>query len=341
MILSRSFKCASGAVITTTNIGFGSAPIGNLFQAIPDEVVTATLEAAWNCGMRVYDTAPLYGLGLAEERTGRFLAGKPRDEFVLSTKIGRILIDCPPDQATPDKFVDVPSRRFDFDYSYAGVMRSLEDSLKRIGTDRVDILLCHDVDVYMQGSREASDRRVEEFMNGGYHAMIALRDQGVIKAIGAGINEWEVAETLARRGDFDIFLLAGRYTLLEQEALTSFLPLCEQRGIGILLGGPYNSGILATGARPGAIYNYAPAPTHVLARVARIEAICAAHGVPIAAAALQFGISHPAMVSVIPGAKSPQEVAMTVATLEVAIPAALWVDLRAAGLLRDDAPVPA
>ncbi len=340
MIQSRAFKCPSGAVIDATNIGFGSAPIGNLFQAIPEPVAQATLETAWNAGMRVFDTAPLYGLGLAEERTGRFLQGKPRDEFVLSTKIGRILIDCSPEQATPDKFVDVPSRRFDFDYSYTGVMRSFADSLKRIGTDRVDILLCHDVDVYMQGSREASDRRVEEFMNGGYQAMIDLRDQRVIKAIGAGINEWEVAETLARRGDFDIFLLAGRYTLLEQEALASFLPLCEQRGIGILLGGPYNSGILATGAKPGAIYNYAAAPVDILARVARIETICAGHGVPIAAAALQFAISHPAMVSVIPGAKRPEEVAMTVATLEVAIPSELWADLRAAGLLRGDAPVP-
>lgn len=340
MIRMRPFKCPSGALIAASEIGFGGAPIGNLFQAIPDAVVQETLTAAWDAGMRLFDTAPLYGLGLSEERMGRFLQGKQRQDYVLSTKIGRVLFDCPPEQATPDKFVDTPSRRFDLDYSYDGVMRSFEGSMKRTGMDRFDILLCHDVDVYMLGSRAASNQRVEEFMAGGYQAMIDLRDQGVIKAIGAGINEWEVAETLARRGDFDIFLLAGRYTLLEQEALQSFLPLCEKRGIGLTLGGPYNTGILATGAIPGAIYNYAPAPKEILARVARIEKICADHGVPIAAAALRFPLGHKSVVSVIPGLKSPAEVAMSVDTLSVSIPPELWTALRKAGLLRDDAPVP-
>ena len=243
------------------------------------------LAAAWDAGMRWYDTAPLYGLGLSEERFGRFLREKPRDAFVLSSKIGRLLFDCPPAEATPDKFVDTPSRRIAYDYSYDGVMRSHEDTLKRMGVDRLDVLLCHDVDIWTHGSKEASDARIKEFMDGGYRAAVELREQGVVKAIGAGINEWEVAEFMARAGDFDLFLLAGRYTLLEQEALTSFLPLCVERGIGVLLGGPFNSGILATGAVEGAIYNYVPAPPEILERVARIERVCSAHGVPIAAAA--------------------------------------------------------
>jgi D-threo-aldose 1-dehydrogenase len=220
-------------------------------------------------------------------------------------------------------------------------MRSIEDSLERLGVDRVDILLCHDVDVFTHGSKDASDRRIGEFMTGGYRALSELREQGVVAAIGAGVNEWQVCETLARAGDFDLFLLAGRYTLLEQEALDSFLPLCMERGIGILLGGPYNSGILATGPRPGAFYNYDPAPPAILQRVARIEEVCVAHGVTLAEAALRFPLAHPSVVSVIPGAQTPDEVRRNARTIRASIPPALWSDLKSAGLLRSDAPVPA
>jgi D-threo-aldose 1-dehydrogenase len=217
-------------------------------------------------------------------------------------------------------------------------MRSFEASLERLGVDRIDILLVHDVDIFTHGSKEASDRRIEEFMSSGYYGLLSLRDQGVIKAFGGGINEWQVCQTLAERGDFDLFLLAGRYTLLEQEALESFLPLCQKRGIGIVLGGPYNSGILATGPRPGAFYNYSEAPQDVLDRVARIEAVCKRHGVRLIEAALRFPLQHSSVMSVIPGGQRPAEVESNRALLDVEIPAALWADLKKEGLLRADAP---
>lgn len=341
MLSEATFTCPSGAELAVTPLGFGGAPLGNLFAAVPEMEAQATLQTAWDAGVRLYDTAPLYGLGLSESRVGGFLRGRPRDTFVLSTKVGRVLEDCSPEKAMPDKFIDVPSRRFDYDYSYDGVMRSLEDSLERLGLDRIDILLCHDVDVFTHGTQAAADQRVEEFMASGYRAALSLREQGTVRAIGAGLNEWEIAERMARAGDFDLFLLAGRYTLLEQTALDSFLPFCESRGIGILLGGPFNSGILATGARDDAVYNYSPAPPDILERVARIEAVCAAHAVPIAAAALQFPLAHPSVFTTIPGARQPEEVVRAVETLESPIPAALWSDLRSAGLLHDAAPLPA
>ena len=219
-------------------------------------------------------------------------------------------------------------------------MRSLEFSLERLGLDRIDIVYAHDVDVFTHGSREASDARVREFMDGGYKALAKLRDGGAIQAIGAGINEWEVAETLARAGDFDVFLLAGRYTLLEQEALQSFLPYCLDKKIGVVIGGPFNSGILATGPKRGARYDYRPAPPAVLERVRRIETICKAHGVKLAEAALRFPLSHPAIVSVIPGGQKPGEVRRNAAMLGAQIPAAMWRALKAEGLLRADAPTP-
>ena len=325
--------------LTFTELGFGTAPLGNLYRAVSDEDAQATLQAAWDGGFRYFDTAPLYGLGLSETRVNQFLRGKKRDEYVLSTKAGRLLEVCPPEQRTGiGKFFDTPSRREVFDYSYDGVMRSFEASLERLGVDRIDILFVHDVDIFTHGSKEASDARIDEFMRSGYYAMLALRDQGVIKAFGGGINEWQVCQTLAERGDFDLFLLAGRYTLLEQEALESFLPLCEKRGIGIVLGGPYNSGILATGPKPGAFYNYTEAPKAILDRVAKIEAVCKRHGVALIEAALRFPSLHPAVVSLIPGGQRPEEVKSNRKILDAKIPAELWSDLKAEGLMRKDAP---
>lgn len=335
---ARDFTCPSGATLRTTEFGFGGAPLGNLFAAIPEPVAEATLRTSWDVGMRWYDTAPLYGLGLSEERIGRFLKDKPRDDYILSSKVGRVLFDCPPEQSTPDKFVDVPSRRFDYDYSHDGVMRAFEQTLERLQADRIDVVFCHDVDVFTHGTKEASDARIKEFMDGGYGALVSLRDQGVVKAIGAGVNEWTVAETMARAGDFDVFLLAGRYTLLEQEALESFLPLCDARGIGVLLGGPFNSGVLATGAVPGAKYNYAEAPAEIMEKVAQIETVCGDHGVRLIDAALRFPLGHDKVISVIPGARSPKEID-TLPPPEV--PSAFWEELRAQGLIRADAPVPA
>ena len=198
-----------------------------------------------------------------------------------------------------------------FDYSRDGVLRSIEFSLERLGVDNIDIIYAHDVDVFTHGSAAAADARIREFMTGGYRALVELREQGTIKAIGAGINEWDIAERLAREGDFDLFLLAGRYTLLEQEALASFLPYCVEKHIGVVIGGPFNSGILATGAKPGAYYNYAPASQEILERVRNIEAVCKSHQIKLAAAALRFPLSHPAIVSVIPGGQKASEVPAT------------------------------
>jgi D-threo-aldose 1-dehydrogenase len=339
---TKVFKAPSGASIPFTELGFGSAPIGNLYRAWNEQEAQAVLKTQWDAGIRYIDTAPLYGLGLSETRLNHFLRGKPRESYVISTKIGRLLRACKPEERTGiGKFFDTPSRREVYDYSYDGVMRSLEFSLERLGIDTVDILFCHDVDVFTHGSAEKRDAYIAEFMQGGYKALIKLRDEKVIKAIGAGINEWEAAEILARQGDFDLFLLAGRYTLLEQDALQSFLPLCEKRGIGIVIGGAYNSGILASGPVKGAWYNYDAAPQHILDRVAAIQAVCASHGIKLVEAALRFPLAHPAVVCVIPGASRPEEVALNMRTLAAAIPNGLWSDLKAKGLIRKDAPTPA
>jgi D-threo-aldose 1-dehydrogenase len=326
--------------LTFTELGFGTAPLGNLYRAISEQTAQAVLEEAWDSGCRYFDTAPLYGLGLSETRLNQFLRGRRRDDYVLSTKVGRLLEIASPEERTGiGKFFDTPCRKERYDYSYDGVMRSLEFSLERLGVDRVDILYAHDLDVFTHGSRQASDQRIAEFMAAGYRALVSLRDQGVVRAIGAGVNEWDVCETLAERGDFDIFLLAGRYTLLEQEALESFLPLCQVRGIAIALGGPYNSGILASGPKPGAFYNYSAAPAEVLERVRQIEAVCTRYGVRLIEAALRFPLMHPAVVSVIPGAQSVAEVRSNRQILDAKIPPELWSDLKAHGLLRGDAPV--
>jgi D-threo-aldose 1-dehydrogenase len=340
-VATRRLKAGDGTIEVSV-LGFGGAPLGNLYMSISDAQAAATLDAAWESGIRMYDTAPLYGFGLSEERFAKNLGGRPRGEYVLSTKIGRLLEECRPEAVPEHNFYDTPSRTFHYDYSYDGVMRSHEESLKRLDIDRVDILLVHDVDVFTHGSREASDARVRElFDRGGYRALEELRESGAVRAIGAGVNEWQVCETLLGRGDFDCFLLAGRYTLLEQEALDSFLPLCERRGVGVILGGPFNSGVLATGPIPGAYYNYAPAPPDILAKVSRIEAICLSHGVKLIEAALHFALGHPAVKTVIPGANSPQQARDNLLLLRARVPPALWSDLKAEGLVRDDAPAPA
>ena len=325
-----------------TELGMGTAPLGNLYKAVTEEEAHQTLEAAWEVGCRYFDTAPLYGLGLAETRMNQFLKGKPRDAYVLSTKAGRLLEVCKPELRTGiGKFFDTPTRRELFDYSYNGIMRSVEFSLERLGVDRIDILYAHDLDIFNQGSKEVMEARMADFFASGYRAMANLRDQGVVTAIGAGINEWEAAQTLLEQCDLDLILLAGRYTLLEQEALNSFLPLCEERQVGIILGGPYNSGILATGAIPGAWFNYDPAPQDILDRVTGIEAICKSHNVRLIEAALRFPLFHPCVVTTIPGAQSVSQVKDNAANISVTIPEGLWADLKSAKLLRPDAPTPA
>jgi len=336
---TRHWQRIENGGLTFTELGFGSAPLGNLYRAISDADARAILDAAWDGGVRYYDTAPLYGLGLAETRLNPFLRDKKREDYVLSSKVGRLMQACAPeDQTGIGKWFDVPFRREIYDYTYDGVMRSVEFSLERLGVARLDILYVHDLCIFTHGSKDASDARIEEFMNSGYDAMISLRDQGVVTAIGGGINEWEVCQTLAERGDFDLFLLAGRYTLLEQESLDSFLPLCQSRGIGIVIGGPYNSGILASGPVPGAWFNYDPAPEHILEKVRAIEAVCKSHDVLMVDAAFQFPLLNPNIVSVIPGGQSPAQMAGNLSAAAATIPPALWADLKNRGLMRQDAP---
>lgn len=326
--------------LTFTELGFGTAPLGNLYTAISDAEADAILTRAWEAGVRYYDTAPLYGFGLSETRLNRFLRDKRRDDYVLSTKVGRILRPCPPDQRDGvGKWFEVPSRQEQYDYSYDGIMRSVEFSLERLGQHRLDILFVHDLDLANHKTQPAVDGHMQVLMQGGYRALIKLRDEGTIKAFGAGLNEWQTCQKLAEQGDFDLFLLAGRYTLLEQEALDTFLPLAEARGIGIITGGPYNSGILATGPREGAYYNYDPAPQDILDRVARIQKVCEAHNVRMLDAAFKFPLHHPCTVSVIPGGQGVAEMQSNIAAARAHIPHTLWADLKDQGLMRADAPV--
>jgi len=341
MLKRRIFQKGKTKDLSLTEIGFGTAPLGNLYKAISDSDASSTLEAAWDLGVRYYDTAPLYGLGLSETRLNRFLRTKPRNEYVLSTKVGRLMEPCSEAERTGHgKWFDVPLRREVYDYSYDGVMKSIEFSYERLGVNQIDIAYVHDLCIFTHGSKQASDERIRQFFDdGGYKAMIKLREQGVIKAIGGGINEWEVCENLAQKGDFDIFLLAGRYTLLEQDALDSFLPLCQKRGIKIVTGGPYNSGILASGAVEGAFYNYDPAPEKIMSKVRLIDQVCKAHNVSLKAAALQFPLLHPTHLSVIPGAQTKTELEENIKVYSEVISNSLWSDLKSEGLLRSDAPV--
>ena len=336
---SRSFTSKSGAKIDFSFLGLGTAALGNLYKAQSESGAAKAYKAAFDLGINYVDTAPFYGFGLAERRTGSALRNLAREEVILSTKAGRLLRCVAPSQSDAgDKWIDVPSRAVKYDYSYDGFMRSYEFSLERLGVDYIDILYCHDVDITTHGSKEVSDTRVKEFLapSGGYKALRELRASGAVKAIGLGVNEWQVSETIARETDVDLFLLAGRFTLLEQEALNSFLPLCEKQGQGVVIGGPFNSGILATGPVQGAWYNYDIASEPILARVREIEAICKSHSVALKDAALQFPLHHPAVVSVIPGGASAEEVSQNVASMATTIPDGLWRDLQNQGLLHPE-----
>jgi D-threo-aldose 1-dehydrogenase len=324
--------------LRVSQIGFGGAPLGNLFAALSEVDAASAIGNAFAAGIRLFDTAPLYGHGLSEHRIGAALRHCKRDDFVLATKVGRLLR--PDTAATGGHYRNILPFATQFDYSYDGVLRSVEDSLQRLGLARLDIVHIHDVDVWTHKSQAAMDERFAEVMGGGYRALLRLREEKAIGAIGVGVNEWQACQRFAEAGDFDCFLLAGRYTLLEQAALDSFLPLCVARNIAIIIGGPFNTGILATGAVAGATYNYHPAPANVMERVSRIEAVCHRHGVALASAALQFPLHHPAVASVIPGARSAAEVAANLATFETPVPAALWAELKQAGLLRADVPTP-
>jgi len=325
--------------LEVTAFGFGTAPIGNIFREIDETTSDAMIQTAWDAGIRYFDTAPMYGHGLSELRAGHSLRWKDRDAFVLSSKVGRVLK--PARKADIDYAPWTNAGRFipQFDYSYDGVMRSFEDSLQRLNLERMDICFIHDIDVFTRGAEQPEV--FEQAMTGAWKALSQLRDEGVVKAIGVGVNEWEVCQAALERRDFDCFLLAGRYTLLEQEALDSFLPLCEARGAAVVVGGGFNSGILATGATEGAKYNYAPAPAAILDRVRRIEAVCAEYNVPLPAAALQFVVAHPAVPSFMAGTRTVAQLRQNLDWFATPIPPDFWADLKSKGLLREDAPVPA
>ncbi len=321
--------------------GFGGAAIGNLYRPIGDEAARSTIDAAWDHGVRRFDTAPHYGFGLSERRLGEALARlDPGGTAFVSTKVGRVL--CP----VPDRDLSVERQGFvspepvesRFDYSRDGILRSFDASRDRLRRDRIDLLLAHDLGEMTHGAGHAA--QMATFLGGGYPAMRELRDAGAIGAIGIGVNEIAVCEYLLDRVQLDAILLAGRYTLLEQDALDTLLPRCAALGVQVIVGGPYNSGILATGTGPDARYNYEPPPADIVARVDAIATTCARHGVPMAAAALQFPMAHPAVSAVIPGMADAAEVAQAASLATLALPPALWTDLIDAGLIRADAPVP-
>lgn len=315
-------------------LGFGAAALGNLYTPISDETARDVVGTALAAGVRYFDTAPHYGFGLSEARLGEVLAGR---DVLISTKVGRRLEPIETAERERHGFVDAAPFEPVFDYTRDGVMLAFEASLRRLKRDRIDLLLAHDLGRMTHG--EANAGHLRDFLEGGYRAMRELRDAGVVGAIGLGVNEQAVCEEVLDHVDVDVFLLAGRYTLLEQSALETFLPRCVERNIGIIVGGPFNSGALVeTG---GALhYNYAPAPPEVVERVARLRGVCAAHGVPLAAAALRFPLAHPAVLSVIPGLATPDQVTDASHWMDLEIPDGLWSDLRAEGLIRAEAPVP-
>lgn len=319
--------------VSVSALGLGTAALGGLFSPVDEPTATDTVDTAVNAGIRYVDTAPFYGFTLSEHRVGTAFRRHGRDQFTLSTKVGRLMHPAKAGRPADEAWVAPLPFEPHFDYTYDGVMRSYEDSLQRLGTDRIDILLMHDIGAVTHG-HDAHPALMRQAMEGGARAMHALRDAGAVKAIGLGVNEWEVCAEAFGHGDWDVFLLAGRYTLLEQTVLDRFFPECQRRGTSIVIGGPFNSGILAGGGT----YDYASAPDDVRARVDQLDGVCREHGVPLAAAALQFVLRHPIVASVIPGARSAGEMRQNLDGLLVDIPDLLWRDLRDAGLLHPDAP---
>jgi D-threo-aldose 1-dehydrogenase len=334
--LSAAARKVGHSRLALPPLGFGAAGVGNLYAAISDAAARETLDAALNAGLDYFDAAPHYGFGLSETRLGAALPAQVK----ISSKVGRLLAPAPDADPLAERHGFVGAAPFEpvFDYTYDGVMRSFEASLGRLKRDRIDMLLAHDLGRVTHGADDLARRR--EFFDGGYKAMRALRDSGAVEAIGLGVNEWEICDAALDEAEFDVFLLAGRYTLLEQTALDGFLPRCAAHGVSVVVGGPFNSGVLVEGIKPGAHYNYAPASMEILDRVRRLEAVCLAHATPLAAAALQFPLAHPQVVSVIPGMASPQQVRQAIAWSQQVIPGGLWDDLRDQGLLHAAAPTP-
>jgi D-threo-aldose 1-dehydrogenase len=320
--------------VTVSRVGLGTAPLGGLYEEVSDEAARATIDRAWELGLRFFDTAPLYGHGLAERRLGGALHVRPREDVVVATKVGRLLRgNAPPDDSQLsgglERWPAAPSAVNPvFDFSYDGVLRSVAESLDRLGLERVDVLHLHD-----------PDNHYELALRDGYRALDRLRSEGTIQAVGVGMNQVEMLLRFARAADFDCFLLAGRYTLLDQSALMELLPLCRKRGIAVIIGGVFNSGILAD-PRPGATYDYDVAPAELVERARRLAEVCERHAVPLKAAALQFPLAHPAVTSLLLGCRSVGELEEDLALLRAEVPAEVWEDLRRERLLPRDAPTP-
>jgi D-threo-aldose 1-dehydrogenase len=315
-------------------IGMGGAPLGNLFDRIPEDVAAATVQAGWDAGIRHFDTAPHYGAGLSELRMGAVLRQQKRDDFWLSTKIGRVL---QPAQDVPEHdqgFVGALPFRRRVDYSAAGTVRSIEDSMQRLGMSRVDIVYIHDVSEDWHGA--AWTERFREAMEGAAKVLTQMRERGEIRAWGLGVNLVEPCLAALEQAQPDVFLVAGRYTLLDHTALDRLFPACAAKGARVVLGGPYNSGLLAGGTT----FNYETAAPEMAARARAIGAVCARHGVDLKAASLQFCAAHPVVATVIPGARTPAEVRQNVAMMQAPIPGALWAELKREGLLPERAPTP-
>jgi D-threo-aldose 1-dehydrogenase len=307
-----------------TRLGLGAAPLGGLYEPVSESQARATVDLAYELGLRLFDTAPLYGSGLSEQRLGAALRARPRDEFVISTKVGRLLRPSGPSE--PTMFKGAPPLHPVFDFSYDGALRSLDESLGRLGLDRVDVVFIHD-----------PDDHYDEALSGAYPALERLRGEGVIGAIGVGMNQAELLTRFALEGDFDCFLLAGRYTLLDTSGLDELLPLCAERGISVVAGGVFNSGVLASGTT----YDYEPAESDILQRAQRLREVCARWDVPLEAAALQFPLGHPAVSCVVVGCRAPAEVEEDGRLFELDIPVGLWDELKAERLIPGEAPTPA
>jgi D-threo-aldose 1-dehydrogenase len=292
--------------LEVTALGFGSAPLGDIYEVLDDATAIAAVETAAKLGVTLFDTAPLYGQGSAEHRIGTALRRRPPGSFVLSTKVGRLLTPAPQGRSRTSRYVGGLEFNVTNDYTYDAAMRSHEMSLQRLGLPKVDVVLIHDADAWSHGPEEGP-KRYRQAMDGAYKALAKLREQGVIKGIGIGLNDPVYMARYLRDGDFDCLLMAGRYSLLEQPALAEVLPLAAQKNVGVMLGGVFNSGILATGAIDGARYNYTPAPPDILDKVRCIARVCASHGVPLATAAMHFCLGHAAVSSLVLGAVKPEE----------------------------------
>jgi D-threo-aldose 1-dehydrogenase len=328
--------------LEVTELGLGGAPMGGFRATISDAEAMMLTDAAYDGGVRYFDTSPFYGYGRSELRMGAAMRQKPRHEYVLSTKVGRVMHAMRPGEKPPAGFREsgLPGFAPVFDYTYDGVMRSLEHSHLRLGLARIDIALIQDVDFWTIKDRAVLEERFKTVMDSGFKALDELRKAGVIGAIGVGINEADTSLRSIQAGNFDCMLLAGRYTLLEQGGLEAFLPECVKRTVSVILGGPYNSGILTGGVKPGATHDYVAAPAHLFEKAQKIEAVCQRHGVELGAAAMQFPLFHPAICSVIPGALSAGEVKQNIGRLSAKIPVELWSELKREKLLDPQAPTP-